>query len=500
MKPRLFKIYLITVMMPLLLSGFAFGVPKYTDKMTALELAKALDNGTFDRFTISSTYVQNDNIQDYYISVILSDGSSQKWYINQIYRWSRDDKIRLARNRSLLFLDPKDSQFVVLNKNAFHRMALKSNVYLKTFPAGDPLESQQFRFRIKSFNLINPLETAFGRDRTGSKYRYIIDLFNGISELITYEKAYEILKTKSLVEEKEFTAPTFEKAYHITKILGQEKGAPIDGVSQFGVEVQFDQEIQMSGEHFPYEIYERKQYNRRTNKSKKEFVLDITIPNSEGKFEIMPVENLEYLYNIRVVNNPKYQKRMLLRASFNPTVLDIPPLVHKNSKNSIYVTFFNLVDQTVLSRGMLLEAKKREEAEQKSQKDIRVTKSIKKDSDFGRAFIKAAKTMAEADGVTDAKLKQEKLLQGISQFEEAALYSETGEQLFKALSKRNQMRETFIVIALGTVKTKLGKEPIDSSNITDLMNTLDQAEAFTGDEQVLENIEKLREKLIANQQ
>lgn len=484
--------------MTLFLSGFAYGTPKYTDKETARALAETLYKGIFGRYTILSADVQNDNIQDYYISANLSDGSSRKWYIDEIYKWSRDDMIRLANNRALLFLDPEDSRFVVLDKNEFYRLALKANIYVKDFPKGDPLENNQLRFRVKSFNLINPTEMAFGRDRTGSKYRYLIDLFNGMRELLSYENAYMILKNKNLLFEKTPTGPTFERAGHVTKILAHKKDAPKNGVPQFGIEIQFDQAIQMTGDHFPYEIYERNQYNRQTKKSKKEFVLDITIPNSEKKFELTPIKNLEYLYNIKVVDDPKHHKRLLLRVTFNPTLLEIPPVVFKNSDNSIYVTFFNLTDQAILSPRILLETKEHEKAEQKTKKDIKTTKAIKKDSDFTRAMITAAKSFAEAGSIQDDKLKQEKLLLGIKQFEKAALYAKTDDQLFRALAKRNQMREIYIVIALGMVKTELAKETIDSSDIADLTDTLDQVEAFTGNEQVLENIEKLRERVIAN--
>jgi hypothetical protein len=500
MKPHKIFYILICSVLTLFWTFPVLGVPKYTDKETALELARFLDKGNFDnRYTISSTYVQNDNIQDYYISVILSDGSSQKWYINQIYKWSRDDKLKLANNQSILFPDNNDSRFVILDKNKFHRLALKANIYVKEYEAGDPLEGNQFRFLIKSFNLINPGEIAFGRNARGSKYRYIIDLFNGISELLTYEDAYGLMKNKHLFYEQQLTAPTFERAYHVTKIVAHEKKIPEDGVSQFGIEILFDQPIQINGDHFPYEIYERTQYNKRTKSQKQEFVLDITLPNSEKKFEIAPISNLEYLYNISVVKNPKYSKRVLLRASFNPTVMDLPPVVYKNSDNSVFVSFFNLIDQTVLSRSMLLEAKKREDAERASAKDIRITKAIKKDSDFGRAFINAANAAKESDGITDLKLKQEKLITGIKLFEEAALYAETDDQLFSALSSRNQLRETYIATAIKVVTQKLGTETLDNSEVSDAMLILDQAEAFTGNQQLLKKIDVLREKVIAKQ-
>lgn len=474
-------------------------VPRYTDKETALMLAKVLDKGTFGRYTISSTYVQNDNMNDYYISVILSNGSSHKWYINQVYKWSREDELQLSNNRNLLFLDPNDSRFVILDKNHFHRLALKANVFIKNFGFSDPLEGQQFRFKIKSFNLIAPTETAFGRDETGSKYRYIIDLYNGMRELLTYEDAYRLSKYKQLLVERNYSSPTFEKAYHITKIVAHPKSAPQNGVAQFGVELQFDQPIHLEGRNFPFEIYERQQYNKRTKKKKRDFVIDITIPNSEKKFEIRPVKTLEYFTNINIVKDPKHPKRLLLRANFNPNVMDIPPVIYKNSDNSVYVTFFNLIDQTIMSRGMLLEAKKRKVAEEKSAKQITITKTIKRDSDYGRVFLAAAKLEKESGSLTDARLKIEKQTESIKKFEESALYAETDAQLFNSLTKRNQLRESVINLTLGLVKSELSKPKLNNIEIKNLMTRLDQAESYTRNQQMMANIEKLRQQLVKKQ-
>lgn len=471
-------------------------IPRYTDKETALMLAKVLDKGTFGRYTISSTYVQNDNMDDYYISVILSNGSSHKWYINQIFKWAREDELQLSNNRNLLFLDPNDSRFVILDKNHFHRLALKANVFIKNFGFGDPLEGQQFRFRIKSFNLIAPTESAFGRDETGSKYRYIIDLYNGMRELLTYEDAYRLSKFKYLRVEKGYNAPTFEKAYHVTKIVAHPKSRPQNGVSQFGVEVQFDQPIILEGNDFPFEVYERKQYNKRTKKTKRDFVIDITIPNSQKQFELRPIKTLEYFTNIKVVNDPKHPKRLLLRANFNPNVMDIPPVIYKNSDTSVYITFFNLIDQTIMSRGMLLESKKRKAAEKKSAKQITVTKTLKKDSDYGRIFLAAAKLEKEAGSLTDAKLKIDKQTDSIKKFEESALYAETDSQLFNSLTKRNQLRDSVINLTLGLVKGQLNKKRLSNIQIRNLMTRLDVAESYSRNQQTISNIEKLRQQLV----
>jgi len=502
MKPKIFSVYLIVIAL-LVFGSSAFAAskysgkvtPKFTDKETALKMAAVLDKGMFGRYTISSAYVQNENVSDYYISVILSDGSAQKWYINQIYKWSRDDRLILDKNRALLFPDPTDSHFVVLDKNKFHRLALNANVYTKEFKSGDPLVGKKFRFVIKTFSLISPTETAFGRDANGSKYRYIIDLYNGIREMLTYEDVHRILEHGLLESDDNADSSSFKHAYHVTKIIPYLKSEPEDGVSQFGLEIQFDQPIKMEGEQFPYQIYERKKYIKSQRKSHREFIIDITIPNSEKKFEIRPVSNLEYLQNIKIVKDPKYPKRLLLRTTFNPTVMDIPPIIYKNSDNSIYVNFFNLVDQTILSRGMLLEAKKRKEAEQGSAKKIRITKAIKQDSDYGRAFIVALETQKDSQTISDPLEKINKLLVGIKQFEEAALHSEKDSQLHNALAKRNQLRESVITVSLEYIKTRLSKREVGAGDAQKLISLLDQSESFTRRQQLLKEIDSLREQL-----
>jgi hypothetical protein len=498
MKTKFFSLCGIAITM-MLFCFSAMAVPKYTDKETALKLAKTLDKGTFGRYTISSAYVQNDNVSEYYISVILSDGSAHKWYINQVYKWSREDKLQLENNRTLLFLDPKDTSFVVLDKNRFHRLALKSNIFVKSFPEGDPLTGKQFRFFVKTFSLISPTETAFGRDNTGSKYRYIIDLYNGMRELITYEGAFGIMTNALLMAEKKPMSPTFKHAYNVTKVVAHPKKPAENGVSQFGIEIQFDRPILLVGEHFPYQMYERKRYDRRKKKSKKEFILDITIPNSEKKFEIKGIDHLEYLQNIAIVKDPKHSKRLMLRASFNPTVMDIPPTIYKNSDNSVYVNFFNFIDQTILSRGMLLEAQKRRDQEQKSIQKIKVTKAIKRDSDYGRAFIAGTESHKEAQTIRAPLERMNKLLAGIKQFEEAALYAEKDAQLYNALKKRNQLRETVIVLSLDYIRDRLTKENLGGENPQRMISLLDQAESFTSRQQVLRDIGSLREKVMAVQ-
>ncbi len=474
-------------------------MPQYTDKETAMALAKILDKGMFDRYTIASTYVQNASLKDYYISVILSNGVSHKWTIDQVYRWTRDDKLHLSDNRSLIFLDPNSTTFVVLDKNDFHRQALKANVYVKVFGGGDPLEGREFRFHIKSFNLISPNENAFGRDNSGSKYRYIVDLYNGMKELLTFEDAYRLLKNNQLLVEKQTKLTTFGRAYHVTKLLPYPKGPHENGVAQFGVEIQFDDNIQLQGDQFPVEVYEAFQKDPETGASNRKFVMDITIPNSEQLMEVKSIESLEYLHNVHIAPSTLYEKRLYLRASFNPGVLDLPPVVYKNSDNSVYVNFFSMLDQSVLSRGMLLSDNDLVKRQQATKREIVVKKAIKRDSDYGRAYIAAMETQKQSMAIKDPKTRIDKLLEGIKQFEEAALYAETDNQLYTALNKRNELRENVILLTLEMVKLALSKQDLGGANARLMMDQLDLAESFTDEGQVLRNIEALREQLIAIQ-
>ena len=499
MKPKILIVFM-SLGLSLLLGMNLLAVPKYTDKETALRLAKALDEGTFGRYTITSSYVQNEDINNYYISVILSDGSAKKWYVDEIYKWSRDDRLILNDNQALLFLDLRDSKFEILNKNDFHKLALQANVFVKEYGDSDPLRGQQFRFKVKNFSLISPNETAFGRDETGSKYRYIIDLYNGNRELFTYEDAYYLQKNKRLLTEETYEAPTFEKAYHITRILPHSKGSSENGVSQFGVEIQFNQAIELKGEYFPYIIYERNQFIKKTKKYKREFLIDFTIPNSEEKFNVKAIGNLEYLYNIHILKDPKYPRRLILRSAFNPSVMDIPPIVYKNGENSIYINFFNLVDQSVLSRGMLLEAKDRKSAEQSSLKQIKIKKVIKKESDYSRVFIAATELQKESQAVREPLPKINKLSESIKQFEKAALLAEQDSQLYSALMQRNKLRNIVIVLSLDYIKNKLATESVNADTFNELTSMLDQAESYTRSQQVIKNIDILRDKLAKFQQ
>ncbi|MDH5560061.1 MAG: hypothetical protein OEY59_04315 [Deltaproteobacteria bacterium] len=497
MRTRILYICLMMTISVLLGANTTLAFPKYTDSQTAMELAKMLDGGSFGRLKIASTYVQNDSHDKYFISVILSDGSAHKWYLNEIYKWTRDDKIKLKDNKALLFLEADETDFVPLDKNKFHKIALEADVFIKTFKGKDPLSGQQFRYKVKTFNLIAPHETFFGRDKTGSKYRYILDLFNGTTELLTYEDAYEIMQNGYLLDEAESKQPTLTKAYKVEMIKPNARGFDNNGVSQFGIEVFFDQDIILGDGHFPFEIYEKKTYNKRTKRTTKDFVIDITIPNSElGSSKISGIESLKYLHDIKVVKNTKYPKRLFLRTAFNPIVMDLPPVIYKNRSNSIYVTFFDRIDQSIESDVSLKTENILLREEKESEKIIEVKKKIEdEDPEYRKAYQEATSLKNQADSIKGNIPQINKMLESVKKFEEAALYAKTDSQLYNALGDRNRLRDEIINLTVNHIVDKLSKDKPEVAEINEMKDLLNQADSFTGKNDKLKQIDQLRKKL-----
>lgn len=476
----------------LFLFSFAYpvlGQPKYTTKENAIKLALLLDKGAFGALSISSTYVLNTSTQDYYISAILSDGTSHKWFINQIYQWVKEGRIQLSGNRSLIFLSPKTGHFEILEKNEFHKLALRSKIYIKTFGHSDPLEGQQFYYRIKSFNLISPDEKAFGRDNEGFEYKYLIDLANGTREPITYNDAFLLMKHKRLLTEMPENVPVLDKAYHITQIVPHGKMEGENGISQFGVEIIFDRPFKLNRENFGVELYESTYLDRKINKKKQDFLLDLTIPNSEKKFEIKPIPHLEYLQDIKVVKDFRYPKRLLLRAKFNPNVMDIPPVVTKIGDRELLLSFFHLVDQTVYSRNMLLEEEKRKAREWSSKRVFKVSTKLNRDTQYGKSFITAVDALSLAQKTEDVENRIQKYIEAIERFELAAIEAQNDKQLMEALRQRNTARDDVIHLSIEFVKQSIKD---DSKEKSTLITALNRIESLTIDPKIIAEIEELR--------
>lgn len=467
--------------------GFAF--PKYTDKATILKLAKALDKGMLGKLKITSTYFKNDSPDHYYISAILSDGSTHNWSIDQIYEWTKNEKLKLQDNQILIFPYTNSPSFYILEKNKFHHLALRAKVFVKSYQGSDPLSGNVFRYQIKSFNLIAPTENAFGKNKKGYRYHYVLLLENRTRELLTYPDAYHIMKSKGL--EITSTKPVLRKAYHVSKIIPNIKSTPQNGISQFGVNIVFNKPILFGKNHFPIEFYEKSVIDRKNRSTKQQFMIDITLPNSEKKFEIHSIKNLEYLQNIHIAKDYRFPKRLLLRASFKPDVVNIPPVVTKTGDRTITVTFFHMIDQTVYSRQMLLNEKQRQQQIRLSEKRVKVSK-VNRNSQYGKFFIAGVDLLNGAKTVNDLAQLIDKLLKSIQNFEKAGLFSKNDHELLQALKQRNEIRKTVVSKTLILVRKKIGQEGINKAQ---LIQRLEKAESFTQNEKILAQIEELKLKL-----
>ncbi len=116
-------------------------------------------------------------------------------------------------------------------------------------------------------------------------------------------------------------------------------------------------------------------------------------------------------------------------------------------------------------------------------------------SEYSRAFITAVESHKESQAMKGSTTRIRKLQESIKLFEEAALLAEKDSQLYSALMQRNKLRNTVIVLSLDFVKTKLAREDVTIDDVNELTSLLDQAESFTRNQQVLKNIDRLREKI-----
>jgi len=79
------------------------------------------------------------------------------------------------------------------------------------------------------------------------------------------------------------------------------------------------------------------------------------------------------------------------------------------------------------------------------------------------------------------------------------LHSEKDSQLYNALAKRNQLKENVILITFEYIKARLSKQDLGSGDSQKMISLLDQAESFTGKQQLLNEIAGLREQLVSIQ-
>ncbi|MDH4225090.1 MAG: hypothetical protein OEW12_05545 [Deltaproteobacteria bacterium] len=461
----------------------AQAAPLYTDKDTALELAQALDKGVFNNNLITATFIQSAGKNRYFIKVVLDNNTSQNWNLDQLQHWSRKDVVRLRGNRALVFPSQETNAFLVLDKSQFVRQALKARVYEKKYKEPDPLVGRVIPFAVHRFNLSRLVGAGGQTDDQGYPYRYVLDLMNGQREFLSYLDAYSILERTGLKEGGEGEAEY--RPYHLKAVRSQQPGAQDDrGGRAFALELEFDRTVQLAPDHFPFQLFER-----GAARKGKGFTLEVTLPNTDVSGRIPPVENLEYLHDIKVVTKPPFVDRAFLQAYITPDVLNQPPVIQVEG-STVKVNFYQVVDQTVRDASAVREADLRLRQKELggialSEEDISHMKS------YRAAFQEGMTLTQRARDTRDVAASVGLYQQAIQKLLEASANATTDNELADALNERNQVESRLPGLILDHVRRTL-RQGGGSSGLQEL---LDVAKAMTRDSQTHGLIKKYEKQL-----
>lgn len=437
----------------LLAAASALAAPRYTDRENALAMAEALQNGIFRENLINSTFIQSIGGERYFIKVVLDNGTSQDWTLDQIHTWSKAEVILLQGNRVLIFPADDTNEFVILDKNEFARAAITARVYAKRHKGDDPLAGTTIHYVIRGFNLADLLGLSPGRDAHGYRYHYVLDLMNGQREFLSYLDAYEALERGGMIAEPDADQAVMEWPYRLRKMVAHEVGRQDkDGIARFAVELVFDRPVLLEPEHFPVQVFES------SVGQKQRFVLEVTVPNSELGAGVSSLGPVEYLNSIHARADLRHQKRILLQAQISPEVLEFPPEIAVEG-NSVLVKFLKVVDQTVLSRRALLIANLRRQQElllARRMTDEQRRKRREYIVSFEAGFAQMDKARSEAG--FDAKITL--LTTALANFREAGLSATTDEELQDSLRQRNALRDRIPLMIADHVRARMTQPPI----------------------------------------
>lgn len=479
--------------MALWLGAAAAAAPRYTDKETALELARALEQGVFRGHLITSTFIEGRGEGRYQLKVVLDDNTVQEWTLPQLHRWSQEEAVLLRGNRALLFPRADSNRFVTLDKNAFARRALKATIYCKAYREPDPLAGQRICYAVNRFNLVELVGLRPGKDRRGYRHHYVFDLVNGQRERLSYLDAHRLLERGGLLNDPGRAGAVMVRPYRLQEIHarpigeganGDGNGEGREGLARFSVEMVFDRPVGLEPGHFPVRVFERA--NQRSL-----FVLELMMPNAEVAPDVQPIERLEFLSAIQAVPDLRYQKRIRLQARVAPEVLNFPPQVEVEDR-TVRVEFVKVVDQSVLDRRTLFEMSLRRRREdvlgrQLSREERRQQRSYVLSYDAGLAQSQ------RAEGADTLARRVEWLTTALANFNAAAENAQTDRQLQEALKRRNALEQRIPATVVERVRARLEGDAVQDAQA--LRELLDTAAAITRDVETLRAIRDLQQRL-----
>jgi len=464
----------------------ASAAPRYTDRENARALAQALDKGIFRNAIIQSTFIQSIGGENYYIKVVLDNGTSQDWTLEQIHQWSKAEAFLLSGNRVLMFPAEDSNAFVVLDKNEFVRQALAAKTYAKHYEGNDPLAGTTIHYAVRGFNLAELLGIAAGWDAQGYRHHYVLDLVNGQREFLSYLEAYDVMQRKGLLDETAAPGTVLDWPYRLKQMIAHEAGPKDEnGTARFSLELVFDEPVALRPAHFPVQVFEMPANDHGG------FTLQVTLPNAELGVAVQPIAALEFLNTIRVQNDANHAKRLLLHAKISPDVLEFPPQVEVRD-HSVSITFVKVVDQTVLSRKSLLEENLRRQQEQLL--GMRLTDEQKhRRQSYVEAFEAGFKQLEGARAQDNMPARIAMLHEALAHFRAAAANASTDLELHDALRERNNLAARIPLLVTEHVQAQL--EAGTPSDPESLKRLIAGAASLTRDLETLRTLRDLLRKL-----
>lgn len=483
------KIGIVLILILLATSAAAF--PKFTSRENALRLAKVIDKGFFKSYRIASAFVKNRTPNEFYLQVILDDGSSHEWFMDRIYAWVLTDQLFLTNNRVLVFPSDESTDFHILDKNAFYRLVLNSQAFIKTYPEYDLLAGKSLKFAIRNFRLLEPQdEDLFLEDNMGNRYRYVLEFINGSREVLTYPDAYSLMHNGAFIEKPEPTDVILERAFQVQRIVATPKTIEdeIRNIWSFGVEVQFNQPIPLTQQFFPFQVVEEIMRDPDTGERETRFFVEVMFPNAVKIQEIPEIRTLEYLQHVHVVTDIAQQDRIFLRAQINPGIFELPPYVQITEQGTVKVNFFLVIDQSIVSRPDFIESQRMEEEFHPALREL------PQDTEYDRYYLQAVDQILEVQGSPSLKLKIKTYLKAVETLKMAALHAINDQQVAQALQQRDVIYGVLPKMILENTEEQLLRSP-EIDRIT-LLEQLEKAEEITINHEFLKQLRMLKSALM----
>ncbi|MBF0286674.1 MAG: hypothetical protein HQM14_02555 [SAR324 cluster bacterium] len=484
------KIWIILIL--LLMSNTVNAFPKYTTRENALRLAKVIDKGVFNSHRIASAFVKNRTPNEFYLQVILDDGSSHEWLMDRIYQWALNDQLVLANNRVLVFPSDESTEFYVLDKNAFYRLALSSSAFVKTYKEHDLLAEKNLKFAMRRFRLIQPEDDdLFVTDNMGNRFRYVLEFKNGSREILTYLSAYQLMHNGAFIQKPGPTDIILNRAFQVQGMKATRKKVEdeIRNIWSFGVEVLLNQPMPLSPDLFPIQIVEETMRHPETGERQTRFYIHVLFPNTEQVQEIPEIRTLEYLQHVNIITDIAHQNRVFLRAQINPDVFELPPYIQVTNRQSVKVNFFIVTDQSMVKRPDFVEI---------SQAKTMMHPALEpmpKDTEYDKYYLAAVEKIRSVQGHHSLHLKIETYLAAVELLKKAAMNTKTDQQVAQALQQRDVLFDVLPKMVVENTQQQLHRtdRQFDRSM---LLRHIEHAEHITTNREFLKQLRILRSSLM----